>query len=232
MNKCVINCAIVAATAGSTFADVTMRFVDRGPGRNVEVTLGGDSRDVFAGQLIHEISLATGCAEGLDGQVVTFCAEIEQTTSGNFAEYTCDILGNTTIPSADSFAAARTQAVLDAAVQHFATASDGAATENQAAAFQILIWEIIYDYNPLVGISSINPTSGNLIVNRANGDPLWNGVSSLISSFATAIGSESGSQQFLLLTNGNKQDQIVPVPAPGAVALIGLAGLAAIRRRR
>lgn len=228
----IVTVAALAAFAGSASADLSMRFIEKGEGRNVKLTLDGQSTNVFAGQLIHQVDWATGCAESLANQLITtFCTEIEQNTSSAFTTYTCNILGPVEVPAANAFSAARTQAVLNAAALHYETVTGPGATQDQAAAFQILLWEIIYDFDPNVGMSSIDPTSGNLVVTRTNGNALWSAVDSLVTSFADAVGTTSISGDFLLLTSPGKQDQLVVIPSPGVVALLGLAGMVGLRRR-
>ncbi len=221
--------ATVAGTAAAT--DVQLRFLETGAGRNVSVTLNGDTNTFFAGQLIHEVQTSSAPTLSVDGRITTFCVEIEERTNGSFDTFAVSVLDDQVIPAAvGATGSARTQAALDVADAFYAIAADAAATNNEAAAFQLLLWEIVYDYDPTAGLSSIDPTTGNLTLARGNGDPLWSAVDSLIDTFSAAIGSNSTSRAFSLLTNNGKQDQIVPTP--GSIALLGLVGLTAARRRR
>lgn len=222
--------AALVAIAGAAQADVSMRFIETGAGRNVGVTLNGETNNFFAGQLVHEIDNAGSPTLAIDGRVNTFCVELEEHTSGDFDTFEVSTLDDQPIPAVSIFIGERTQAVLDAAVNFYDLAAGDDATNNEAAAFQLFIWEIIYDYNPTVGVSSIDPTSGNLTLTKTDGDPLWSSVANLITSFTAAIGAESGSRDFSLLTNDGKQDQIVPTP--GTIALLGSVALMGTRRRR
>lgn len=230
MQKNAVALVALAAAAGAAQADVSMRFIETGVGRNVAVTLNGETNNFFSGQLVHEIDNAGSPTLAVNGRVNTFCVELTEHTSGNFDTFHESTLDDEPIPAVTIFMGARTQAVLDAAVQFYDTAASQDASANEASAFQLLLWEIVYDYDPNVGLSSIDPTSGNVSFTKTDGNPLWSGVSNLITSFSAAIGAESGSRDFTLLTNDGKQDQIVP--APGTMALLGGVALMGTRRRR
>ncbi len=230
-----IHQAATAATltllVGTASADISMRFIETATGRNVSVSLNSNTNNYFAGQLVHEIDSSGGPTLAIDGRVNTFCVEIEETTSNSFTTFQVSTLDDQVIPAAiGANGNARTQAVLDVATAHYLYAASDAASANEAAAFQLLLWEIIYDYDASVGLASIDPTAGNLVLTKTDASPLWSGVSSLIASYAAAIGTDSTSRNYSLLTNAGQQDQLVPTP--GSIALLGAFALVGARRRR
>lgn len=89
----------------------------------------------------------------------------------------------------------------------------------ECGAFQLAIWEIVYD--------------GNLIINGL-GDSLQFGaapaVLALAQTYLTVIDGVGPRASLDALTHPTAQDQVVPVP--GTLALLGLGGLIAGRRRR
>lgn len=105
---------------------------------------------------------------------------------------------------------------------------------NQASALQAAIWEVLYDWTGVT--SSLNMTSGNFYLTNAASP-----ITTTAQSYLTALDTNtySGSNVYWLDTNieglGNGQDFVVgAVPAPAAIALLGLGsvGLAFLRRRK
>jgi len=100
----------------------------------------------------------------------------------------------------------------------------------KSAAFQVVLWEITHENfsatSPSGIVSQMSLSSGAFRANLSGDSASWYSamVQSLgVGGFQTAaIGG---------LTNDFAQDQLYMVPAPGAVALFGLAGIASRRRR-
>lgn len=97
-------------------------------------------------------------------------------------------------------------------------------TASAATAFQILLWEIIYDFDGTA--ASLSLSTGNLA---------WTGVDGTafgrLAGLATARGRDT-TASVLAYTNRTRQDVLVFIPTPGVAAMMGLGVVAASRRRR
>jgi len=229
--------AVAVAVAGSVAqADtVVMKFVGTDEGRTVKVTIGSDTFNCFAGQLLHQFSMGNGVATQLNGQTrVTYCTDLTQFVTSAGDVYTVAPIAS--LPATTGWpamGAAKAQAVynLYAAAggqQNMLTAND-----DYAAAFQIALWEIIYDYNPAnVGVYSL--TGGNFKVKNSDGTSLSSAVATKVGQLFGMLGTNVPQVGLLGLTNDCSQDQIIDVnviPLPPA-ALAGLLGLGMVRLAR
>jgi MYXO-CTERM domain-containing protein len=104
------------------------------------------------------------------------------------------------------------------------------ANADLAAAFQIAVWEVANDYDGTA--ASLSIAAGNL-----QGPSLSAAiVGNLTTLFAAAANTSGLGSQLVGLGNASFQDQIIDptaaIPTPGAVVMLGLAGLVGMRRRR
>lgn len=219
----------LAATAASAADTIDLQFVGTGAGANVKVMLDSLTEDVFAGQIIHNFSNGTGDAAALNGQHFTFCTEATQFVAGGGATYNVtDVAGAL---DTNSNAPAKGQAIGSALTFAGYAPFEAGANADLAAAWQIAIWEITYDYNPDLGSASLDLTAGHLRIANTDGNSLTSSISTYVAAMFAAVGGGSGGQNALIgFENGGTQNQIVP--APGAIAIAGLAGLCVSRRRR
>lgn len=231
-----IRVAVVAGLALCGVAQantVNLAYVGKGAGRDVRVQVGSDTFNVFAGQLRHNASSGTGSLSWLAGQVTTFCADLTQQVTSSGATYSATAIQNLPVSSGwPSMGPQRAQAVFElytaAADRQFGTNADW------AAAFQIALWEIVYDYNPS-SPSSFNLGAGNVRVTNTSGGALGTGIMSKVTELVGLLGSGLTSVGLVGLSNPHKQDQIVqviPLPPAGWAGLAMLGGIAAWRRIR
>ncbi len=104
------------------------------------------------------------------------------------------------------------------------------ASDDLAAAFQLMVWEIVYDFD---GTSaSLSTTGGNLKFRQTNGNALTTGVQNAFNNLRTSVLANADTPWLFGFASGSSQDQLVFVPTPGSLALMGAAGLLAARRRR
>ncbi|MEY3142330.1 MAG: hypothetical protein RLY21_823 [Planctomycetota bacterium] len=218
--------ALVLSSAAS--ADlVTVRCTGTGAGRNVNVTYGTTTTSVFAGQL--RLTLTNSTGQNLDGLWTSFCTELSQFIhiNGTAQNYTVLPVSDLPIPGA-GMGTTRANAIARmytaAAGAQFGTNSDA------AAAFQIAIWEVSMDYDGTA--ASLNTAAGNF-----KGNSLSAAITAQLTNLFAAAANTSGIGTSLVgIGNTTYQDQILDlsngIPAPGALALLGLAGLVGARRRK
>lgn len=234
-NRIAIVALMTAAVASVAAADtVDMRFTGSAKGRVVRITHPGGAANVFSGQLVHSVINPVGPqATAIAGEQVTFCTDITQYITRDYQQFTLTDAAN--VPGASPMGIDRAEALHDLYNYAGWDIMSNIATNDAAAAFQLAVWEIVNDYNPISGLSSINLTSGLFRASKTDGNALGSGIMYQFNTFIAAIGSEGGSSIGLIgLANPGSQDQLVAVtiPAPGPAALAGLGALCLSARRR
>jgi hypothetical protein len=237
MKICALATAVGAFTllSGSpAFAgSVDVNFIDVGQGRQAQINLNNSVHNVFAGQLYHNFTNGTDDCSSLSGIFATFCTELTQHVTHDPAAYNCSPLAGA--PLSGPMGETRAQAVRDL----YAHAGDAQYTNDGsqagsdfAAAFQLAVWEVVYDYN---GTSaSLDRTGGSLKFTGHNDNNLSSGVLATLAELFASVGSNSAFNVYAV-TNGCAQDQIVqavPVPAPVLLGATGLIGVLWKRRRK
>ncbi len=96
-------------------------------------------------------------------------------------------------------------------------------TGEDAVKMQAATWEIVND-------AGLDLSSGDFRV--AVGQDLSASMQSSAQSMLDALDGTGPTLSLRAMVGGGIQDQLIIVPTPGSVALLGLGGLAAIRRRR
>lgn len=223
--------AVAGLAACASANTVNMKYLGTSLGRNVKVTLSGNSSDVFAGQLRHQFSGGTGAlGSQLNGLQTTFCTDLSQFVNTNFQSYS--VVGVESVPNPGT-AIGLTKANMIRDLYGSANGSQFATTSNNAnndfaAAFQMAIWSIVY--NGTVTLSG--PT---LTIKNTNGTAITGSLLTAFNNIATYVGSglRNGGDVYGV-TSGSFQDQLVllPMPAPALAAGAGLLAVAGFRRRR
>ena len=169
----------------------------------------GNISDRHAGALLLA-RIAPGLGVAFPNPTTTFCVELTQHIStGNTYTYT-------ETPLAATPGVSGTEATLISQLwgDHFNAAweSSSFTGSDSSTAFQLALWELVYDSG-----SNLSLSSGNLKVTSASSNAValaksWlNGLSSLSSNeFATNF---AGSQ-LVWLSNSYKQDQLTMLPLP------------------
>jgi hypothetical protein len=212
-----------------------MQFVGVGAARVVRTTIGSETIDCYAGQLLHSFSNGTGVAAGLTGTKATYCTDLTQTVTSSGDLYTVAPISS--LPQSAGWSpmgAARAQAVYDLYAAAGGQQSAANANADFAAAFQIALWEIAYDYTGAA--SSLDLTTGNVRVKNTNNTALSGAILADVTMLFSHIGANVAQQGLLGFANGRSQDQILEVqvaPLPAALpAGLACLGLVAVARRR
>ncbi len=224
---------LVCALAPAAMADtVTVQYLGKGKGSNVRITWNGNSENLFAGQLRHELSNPAGpTAISLVGEFRTFCSDLAQRVTSTPKTYT--VLPVESVPGSSPMGIDIAAAIRSLYATAGFTAVLATASNDYATAFQLAIWEIISDFNPGMGPASLSLTSGNFSATKTDGSPLSSNITTLANGFLSSFSAMlPSSHQVLGLSSGTAQDQLVLIPTPGALAVLGLGGLMIARRRR
>lgn len=198
--------------------------------QNICVT-GSQIGGVFTfpvGQFVYNFRNGVGEGALLNGDTITFCTDLAQDVFPGYALYNVEPLSNAPNPG-PNMGPAKAQAIADvwaaAAGQQFASAQ-------YAAAMQMLVWEIVYDYDGTAG--SLDAATGNVqyVINQTS-QAYFASTLAVFNSLKAAVGTGGDLSPLRAVTNSQNQDQLVFIPAPaGAVALVGFAAFVATRRRR
>lgn len=229
-------CIATFAASGASAATVNVKYVGKGKGTDIKMTFGNTTKDVFAGQLKHELSGAAGPYSILNGVKNTFCTDLNQYVTSNTSQY--EFVPVSSMPDWSPMGAAKASAI-----QKMYNGANGAqlssnASSDYAAAFQLAVWEVVSDYNANNGPASISLTTGGFKAKKTNGSALGSGI---MNAFNTIIGyisqNYNTNDKIVGITNNRYQDQIVEgqcfVPAPGATLLASMGlGLVTLRRRK
>lgn len=235
MKNTICMAALLAATTGlaaaADFSAARTGFTGNGgitvgslgtfSGGHIEFTYGagGSAAGKAAGQFVGNAG----------DKFVTFCIELDQTASQNMLGYTIVNLASAPNPATGSSnpnapaaygnaIAARVNEVVAAAVAQGwinADLSLGSADANRLAGIQAAIWDAIYGPSVVTANATITGHMNTLLANYGSGDRV-KGLRAMVSD--------------------RSQDMLYVVPLPpaafaGLATLVGVAGVARLRRR-
>lgn len=210
----------LAAAAQADFVDV--QYTGTGVGYNVNVLSPGFNGNVFAGQILTTLTNSTAGPNygNLNGNWIVFCCELPQYVNGASIPY--EVLPVSSVPLAGPMGAAAATAISE--VYFAAAGTQYGGDSDLAAAFQIAVWELALDYaGGPAGVGDLGV--GNFQVSGTTA-----ATDAYLAALLGAVGS-GNTAAILGLGNESAQDFIIEVPAPGAIALLGVAGLVGRRRR-
>lgn len=223
--------AAVAASASVAWADdtVEVRYIGEGIGRVITLfgsQVGGQSFSFQIGQQVIEARNGIGEGAFLNGVFPTFCTDLGQGDWGGFQVFKVAPLADAPLPG-PSMGPIKAQAIADA---WFAAGGQQFTSQDYAAGLQMLIWDIIYDYNG--SLASLSPTTGTVRFSSA-GSYFATDIG-IFNALRAHIGDNHPLDGLRALTHPDFQDQIAIIPSPGGAAGLAIAGLllAVTRRRR
>jgi len=240
---CVIGA--VLALAGTAAADQvrlkTTGLVTGGVARVESSLKGSGAFNVNAGQIKHTVDSSDSSLVSV-GDLLTFCTEIAQTTSGSFHDFDIKNIADAPDPEGALGPIGSDKAEAIGRLYHYVVKDLGKDLQSTldndfAAAFQLAIWEIVEDFDKTAIDGGLAAGSGDFKVldfSRSSGTT----ASGVSTDFDTLIGVAKDTSLSGLrlgaLTNPDRQDQIIIIPLPGTAGLaaFGLAGVGLAARRR
>jgi hypothetical protein len=189
---------------------------------------GHNGTNTKAGLMKYDVKSTSGLGDafGTGTTLGVFCVELTQSTSSKTKTY-----GITDVDSYFSDEKAALISELWGRYYDSAWLTSDRYTEDQknaAEAFQVCIWEIIYeDYGNNLDVSS-DDTAGYY------GFRAKNVVTSLANSMLSSLDGTGTMAELTILTNGCSQDFVTasPVPEPATIAMLGLGMLVVTRTKR
>lgn len=157
---------------------------------------------------------------GLTGTFATFCIEVHQDVypSNNYT-YNVNTVSNAPLPVNILYGTPMGAIKADRISELYGRFFGGLSTNDDYAAFQLAIWDFVYDGGGSVGTGVFQASGFGAAMAQADA---W---------IAAVDGTGPRMAGLGALSSDDWQDQIF-TPAPGSLALIGLGGLVASRRRR
>lgn len=232
---------IIAAVATTTLAaaafagPVNVDYTGTGAGQSVKITVGSSSTNVFAGQLKHTLSGATGADAVWNGTYRTYCTDLSQTVVSGVDSF--DIVQLSDVPDSSPMGVAKANAIKDMFAYTSNSVSASTTSNDLATAFQLAVWEIVKDFNTASANNGLSITSGSFSAKKTDGSALSSGVTSILTNLLAAAGTNiynnTTGVEIAGIRNDCAQDQIITrvVPAPGMAGLGLIGGLAMARRR-
>lgn len=222
LNAIVTVSAIVALASVSSAGMITAKYTSN-LSQSAKITgpygYNDDSINTVAFHWTRTDSAGPGVDTTVPSTFDTYCVDIAQSVRSNT---------NTTYSVISMTDAGYSTTRQNQLTQLWGAYKAGIDTKEESAAFQLAIWEIIYDTN-------LNTNSGTFKVNSSSS--LRNAAQTLVTAANSLANNPKGPATFQLvvLRSSTAQDQItaIPVvPSPGAVALAGAGLLMAAPRRK
>lgn len=218
----VLSVIAAAATANAGMINATLNSIS--PSTNIRYSLSGsDYTGTTAG--VFNWTRNSGDIPNPAGPTFSaFCIELTQNVSVNSSyNYNDTPLAGAPLPGGPY---SPMGAALAAQIARILTvwANDVTGSANlRAAAAQAAIWETIFDTD-----NSLTDDAGNFFLDTNH--TASNNVAIKANAYLVAQASAAPRTGLFALTSLTQQDMVVP--APGALALLGMGGLVAARRRR
>lgn len=219
VRTCVAALAAGMVLSGASLGSVTATLNSIAPEVNVDVTANAGANFITVRAGLNNFTGIAGNPAGLDGAFTAFCIDFSQEISlgGTYSDYnpiSLDLAPIPPLPPHQPMGAI----VASQIAELWGRFRNGLSTDEQYAAFQVSIWELIYDTDHAVGTGDFQ------IRNNAT-------VAGIAQGFINALDG-TGPHQSGLFALASETTQDMLVPAPGAGLIFGCACFAARRRRR
>ncbi len=209
--------ASTTALAGPT-GTVTMKYMGHSATPYSTVSLYADSDgtyppyeisysgNIVAGYYKHDISAATGSGVYVPDPLFGFCIDLSQNPAQSYATF--DVVPLTEAPNptfiGSTITTSKANLLRELWARHYSTSM----TNQQAAEFQLAVWEIVFETSGTYDISS-----GSLRSDHFN-----DGTNTLLYS----LDGTGPLANLVALSHPDYQDMLASVPAPSAVLLCGI----------
>ena len=233
----VIGDVISIARLGATPQRMTTFNYDSSRAWNASGVTGGNA----AAAGVNNFNLLTINGNAAGGQIRAFCVEIGEAFPDDPITYT--MVAPTNVPEETppgNMTANQSQMMQDLYSRYYADvidySNDGswANASAEAAAFQLVIWEISHENftdtsNLATMKSELDITLGAMAFTNYYSNDVLNAANAMIAALGT--GGYNNFASLLGGTNATNQDLLIVVPTPAIAGLAGL-GLVGMRRRR
>jgi len=162
--RCIKAIAILAtltAAGAATASPINVAYTGMGSGSNTRITFGSTTLTTFTGQLKHNLTGGAGNASLFNGAQTAYCIDLAQRVTSNVSTFEVVSPSVVTNLVSPTLGPARAQAYTDLYSVFGSQAIAANASNDFGTAFQMLAWEIMYDYNPSLGTSSLDLSAGN-----------------------------------------------------------------------
>jgi hypothetical protein len=218
--------AVLVAMASATVArgdTMTLTFENVSPGRAIGWSLN------YGGS-----GTSSGGVYNWAGGVRTFCVQLEENITAG-VPVTYDVVDPSMVPDGGAMndpnqpgAMGMTKSSQLQTAYALWWGDSMMSSQNLSAAFQMVIWEISHEQGGMSGGYQITTGSARFTSNSAVETQATAWLDEI--NNRTLTGGLLSFSQLRGLTNVDRQDQLIVVPGAGSIA--GLAGIAAISRRR